>query len=433
MEVPKLAYKYLIYSILLAFLNACTSFDPLPKIQAELPAYTPSLFSRRTDRGTELRWGWVSMGGTKQPHGATANKFFIYQAVGHPDSMKLLAEVPPQDFSFVLPELEAEKLYFFKIKAWVSEDNFSFSKPVSLTKGGEEHKEQYNKRPFTDASHASWAGSDSRLTLELNDGESSTIVLGNWADEAVQFVGQGKDPAWNPSGENIAFQSLADTSTGLSRNAIQVVKPTSSIILESTLGGNAPYLNPAWGSHQGKNNWLSYVSIDPGSGNWGIYIYNPEDGAAPQLLYSSDTEPQFIRQPSLGRPEWQNSQKDYILFENFVKESATEDTTYWARDIIQFDIAENEPIELITSPWDDFAPALSTDGQFMAFLSNRSGKTEIWILDMETRKLLQLTGNEQFPPSRSINKLDWSPDNKYILYTHEDEDAVLSVCRVAFK
>lgn len=430
MEAPQNIFKYLFYSILVLSLTACTSLGPLPQIQENQPVYLPFLYSERADDVSELKWGWVNMGGEKQPHGIAAKKYLIFQSIGRPDSMKLIGELEGDRSSYSLPALEEGKLYFYQIKAWANEDNVKLSRIISLSPGKNEEKEWFQTSEEIEAAYASWAGGDDRIALQIVEDGISSIKMGSWGNEKLDLIGQGQDPAWNEDAKVLAFQSTTDTSTGFSQNAIQIVRPSNSIILENTLGGDAPYLHPSWGKLGGQKNWLSYVSFDWDLGNWGIYIYHPEDGANPILVADGKQHSEFAARPSLGRPVWLNDDKDYLLFEEFAEKRVSPDSNYWVRDIVMFDLLEKEPIPLIQSPWDDFAPSISADGKRIAFLSNRSGKTEIWLMTLATRELRQLTGSQWLSPSREVNKLDWSFDGRYILYTHEDGGGRLKVCRL---
>lgn len=55
----------------------------------------------------------------------------------------------------------------------------------------------------------------------------------------------------------------------------------------------------------------------------------------------------------------------------------------------------------------------SPDGKYVAYISDRSGETEIWIQDMNNSEPVQLTKNND----TYIRSLQWSPDSKKILYT----------------
>jgi Tol biopolymer transport system component/imidazolonepropionase-like amidohydrolase len=59
----------------------------------------------------------------------------------------------------------------------------------------------------------------------------------------------------------------------------------------------------------------------------------------------------------------------------------------------------------------DFDPAWSPDGKFIAFVSDRSGKTEIWIHDRKTRKDRQLTTLDS-----EVQRPVWSPDGARIAF-----------------
>ncbi|MRS02820.1 hypothetical protein EG832_06290 [bacterium] len=66
---------------------------------------------------------------------------------------------------------------------------------------------------------------------------------------------------------------------------------------------------------------------------------------------------------------------------------------------------------LTADAWDDDSPAVSPDGSKIAFTSNRFGTREIYILDLVTNTLTQMTNSNAFEGT-----IDWSPDGSYIVY-----------------
>lgn len=80
--------------------------------------------------------------------------------------------------------------------------------------------------------------------------------------------------------------------------------------------------------------------------------------------------------------------------------------------------------QLTEGTWRDSAPIWSPDGKRLAFLSDRSGSTQIHVMWADTRETLQLTRVE-----RSPGGIKWSPDGKSILFTTSlpDETPILPV------
>jgi TolB protein len=73
---------------------------------------------------------------------------------------------------------------------------------------------------------------------------------------------------------------------------------------------------------------------------------------------------------------------------------------------------ESLPLTRLTSgPWDDITPALSPDGKWLAFASNRNGYWDIYMLDLATGEITRLTDNREYDASPS-----WSPDGVWMAY-----------------
>ena len=58
------------------------------------------------------------------------------------------------------------------------------------------------------------------------------------------------------------------------------------------------------------------------------------------------------------------------------------------------------------------APAISPDGKFVAFLSNRGGTSEVWLVNTTTKELRQLTKE-----SGAIGGINWSANSQRIVFT----------------
>jgi dipeptidyl aminopeptidase/acylaminoacyl peptidase len=78
--------------------------------------------------------------------------------------------------------------------------------------------------------------------------------------------------------------------------------------------------------------------------------------------------------------------------------------------IVSSDGKDNRP--LTTGSFHDSSPRLSPDGTRLAYLSNRSGKTQIHVRWLDTAQEAQITDLEQSP-----SNIEWSPDGKWIGYT----------------
>jgi dipeptidyl aminopeptidase/acylaminoacyl peptidase len=88
------------------------------------------------------------------------------------------------------------------------------------------------------------------------------------------------------------------------------------------------------------------------------------------------------------------------------------------------DVEGKRPRELTGGSWRDSAPVWSPDGRRVAFLSDRTGNTQVHVMWADTREVAQLTHLE-----RSPSDLRWSPDGTRLAFTMfvPDEDPILAV------
>lgn len=74
--------------------------------------------------------------------------------------------------------------------------------------------------------------------------------------------------------------------------------------------------------------------------------------------------------------------------------------------------------------WRDSSPVWSPDGSKIAFLSDRSGSNQVYVMWMDTRDVAQLTNLADSPGG-----LTWSPDGTRLAFTmfHRDDKPALKV------
>jgi dipeptidyl aminopeptidase/acylaminoacyl peptidase len=80
--------------------------------------------------------------------------------------------------------------------------------------------------------------------------------------------------------------------------------------------------------------------------------------------------------------------------------------------------------QLTDGSWRDSSPVWSPDGKRIAFLSDRSGSSQIHVMWADTRETLQLTRVERAPGG-----FKWSPDGRFLLFTTSmpDDTPILPV------
>jgi TolB protein len=78
---------------------------------------------------------------------------------------------------------------------------------------------------------------------------------------------------------------------------------------------------------------------------------------------------------------------------------------------------------LTSGPWDDINPALSPDGQTIAFASNRSGYWDIYLLNLGSGGITRLTDTLEYDGAPC-----WSPDNQWLAYeTYSAENMEIKI------
>ena len=104
-----------------------------------------------------------------------------------------------------------------------------------------------------------------------------------------------------------------------------------------------------------------------------------------------------------------SSNGDKVLYQRNFNDIMTDETfsNIW---LINYDGTNNRPIT--TGNFKDNSPKWSNKGDKFIFKSNREGKSQIFLYDLNNNSIQKLT-NYQY----SIESIQWSPDDNYILFS----------------
>ncbi|MDA1330137.1 MAG: hypothetical protein DWG76_06370 [Chloroflexi bacterium] len=157
--------------------------------------------------------------------------------------------------------------------------------------------------------------------------------------------------------------------------------------------GTSDDMQPALSPNQSQ---LAFASNN--AGHWDLYVLNFISGETTQI--SDDLAYH-------GAPSW-SPDAAWLAYEQY----SNDNLDIYIRPID----GSVEPIRISTDLGLDFAPAWSPNGQEIAFVSDRSGRYQIWIVDLEA------SGGQRFraaAPNSSSEQADpsWSPDGGYLAWS----------------
>jgi dipeptidyl aminopeptidase/acylaminoacyl peptidase len=265
-----------------------------------------------------------------------------------------------------------------------------------LTRGGSDTRARWSPDGKKLAFISGRSGTPQIYWIALEGGEATRLTsLSTGADNEL----------WSPDGKMVAFVSSVypdcrDDACNAGRSAANEKRKVQARVYEKLL---YRHWNEWW---DGKRSHL-FVAAGEGGGaardltpgaNYDVPPFN--EGAPEAIAFSPDGKELCFTA---------NTDKDEALSTN--------------GDLFTVDVAGgNEPRRITTNPGNDWGPAYSPDGKWIAYRSQLLGGYEadrwrLMLYDRLSRKAINRT--EDF--DRSVESYTWTPDSKRIYFSAEDK------------
>ena len=242
----------------------------------------------------------------------------------------------------------------------------------------------------TDAAPASEA--DALFAISLETGEKRQLTF-----PPPPFVTDA-EPAISPDGKWLVFRRDVSPLTGDLHRMPLGAGPTAAgdalRLTSATLGANSP-------------TWLpdsKQILFSSRGGLWRLDVTGGSNATRLPFVGEDGLMP-VVSRPQPGRP----SRLVYVR--------SSSDSNIWRVDVpAPGATASSPPAPAIASTRIDGIPSLSPDGKRVAFISNRSGESEVWLADPDGSNAVQLTSLGAVPGFPR-----WSPDGELIAFHSNPE------------
>ncbi|MEQ8555103.1 MAG: DPP IV N-terminal domain-containing protein [Cyclobacteriaceae bacterium] len=387
--------------------------------------YAPYLTSLRNDGEVTLKWGkpaCAMCGGCpcSQLH---PDYFEVLYSETDQGKLQVYTVVDNDVSETTVDHLDNQKPYYFAIKAVISGEKYTISETIMVIPNTPENVNQLFNTVDKEAKLGSWSPDQSSVAYVgdyvWNDGNYSaqSVFISSSSGENSYLVEKyARSPEWSPGGQQIVYQTdneEANTSPGYRPTHLAIYDVNDSTVSRLTSGNSFNYL-PTWSAD---GEWIAYLSDRAGGNEYNIWKI-PSTGGPPIQVTTDFNDLSDLAIKSSRSPEilsWSADGKR-IAFARY------NSSTPLKTDIYSVTSDGDDLQTMITSPWNDYCPAYSPDGEKIAFISDRSGKLAIWTMDLQTKKLSQISGSTEKWIYVNAGKIAWSSSGDKILFTSSEND-----------
>jgi serine/threonine protein kinase len=218
---------------------------------------------------------------------------------------------------------------------------------------------------FSGVAHFDVSRTGTLVYRKWDGGTGDRVTTVQWLDAAgkreplLRMPGNYGDLSLSPDGKRLAV-SVGEGST----RDICVYDPQRDMMMRLTFGGGL-YLNPVW-SPDGR-----YVVFGSVAGGSGMFWARADGSGQPQVLPESEDDQPASFSPdgkrlAYNRPDNESGKTVWQIWTVPIEDSGGQ-------------LKVGKPEQFLKTRFNDLAPAFSPDGRWLAYESNESGRSEVYV------------------------------------------------------
>ena len=429
--------KYWVFLLPVFLFTACNKDSIAPNVDSQSlsMAYRPTLSGFKGNESVKLNWGWFTYNVPTSPLRVDPEKFEVWMAEEDTSNFSKLSTLPKEITTFTPSGLKNGTAYFFQIIAITDGAQAALSNRIMIVPGKDSNITSLFPNDYQHRTWGSWIDLNT-ITYMM---EPSSLVLPARLSRAIYQINlqtdaeirltNGAKPDPSPDGTQLVFETDLDNNIHdkSSKTFISLFN-FSDNSTQTLFGGDDYNHEPNW-SPDGKA--ILFISNLGGADNFNIYSI-ALDGSISAHAYQlterfSSLDPLTTEEARSPRNFGWSADASKVIYNRFEMKGES-----FAQDIFEIEATGGSETAVITSEWNDSHPSYSHNGKYLAFISDRSGVAAIWVLLLESGKLLQLTGSSTTLISTTDSKLDWSPNDDQILFSSPVTDQINTLKTVDF-
>ena len=374
------------------------------------------------DSKVHLKWGLSMISYISLPYEIVEpDKIEIYISENEKSNFKKIGELENGgDYSYTVDKLQNGKPYFFYL---VSKKSGFFplnsdtimvvpnkKKEFEILQTCEELHvprlsnvslaQQKNKIAYVDRYYSWDGGNNCCMTV--------SVLISNIDGTEKELVEINSNrPSWSPANDKIAFHYDAIQNVGWIPAQIALYDCETKSITQLT---NDNYYNysPVF-SENGEFLLFQSSRNTPGTYETNIWLMDLKTNDLFQITDISRSSLSTVE-----RPCW-------IDHDRFLFHGVSPEGDY---KLFESSVSKKQINKLFDSQWNDYTPSISPDYKRVAFISNRSGTSQVWIYHFDLKTYSQITGYSMDESvEQTWNKIEWM-DKTTILFTLNDNQLI---------